>query len=140
MKIPYNFTEYNLIENRRKKNYWFKKCMYILIVAIIIIICKFNFFVYQSSVLINDENGYLVLADIDMINTLSTTNKIIINNIEYDFSISKIADYTNINGTIYQSVYLSIDKYDSKFMINKCMFLKSKSTLIDSIVKFTKGG
>ena len=75
-----------------------------------------------------------------MINTLSTTNKIIINNIEYDFSISKIADYTNINGTIYQSVYLSIDKYDSKFMINKFNFLKSKSTLIDSIVKFTKGG
>ncbi len=140
MKMPYNFAEYNLIEENDQVNNLFKVVIFILIIAIIIVISKFKFSIYQQSVLLYDDNRYLVVADINMIDTLSTTNKIIINNKKYDYKIVDASNYSNINGTIYQSVYLDIKDYTSKIKMNKCYFLKSKSTLIDSIIRFTKGG
>lgn len=140
MKKLYNFAEYNLILDNKKNNNLLKVVSIIFIMAIIIVISKFKFSIYQQSILLNDNDKYLIIADLDLINTLSTTEKIIINNKEYNYKIIETSDYSNINGTVYQSVYLDISNYASKIKMNKCFFLKSKNTLIDSIIKFTRGG
>ena len=82
----------------------------------------------------------MIIADIDMLDILSTTKKIVINNNKYSFKIINTDNYSNINGTIYQTVYLDINDYKSNIKVNKCYFLKSKNTLLDSLIKFMQGG
>ncbi len=139
MKL-YNLQEYELTEDNKENYNLLKVVLTIFIIVIIIIICKFKISIYRENVLLNDNNNYLIIADIDMLDTLSTTKKIVINNNKYSFKIINTDNYSNINGTIYQTVYLDINDYKSNIKVNKCYFLKSKNTLLDSLIKFMQGG
>jgi len=141
MKKPYNFAEYNLINDSKQNNTFYKSIVIIFIIVIVVLICKFKFYVYEKSVLIKNNNNYLLAVDINYINEISTTGKIIINRKEYDYEISKVEDnLENINGTFYETLYLNINNYNKKDKIVNCYFLKSKKTLLDSLLEFTKGG
>lgn len=136
----YNFAEYEIIKENNQDNNLFRIIGLIFIIGIILVLYKFNFSIYQESILLKNDNSYLIIADIDMVDTLSANKKIIINNKQYNYRIINVGDYTNIDGTIYQPIYLDILNYNSKIGMIKCQFLKNKTTLINSLIKFIKGG
>lgn len=140
MKKPYNFAEYNLIQDSNENNIIYRVVIILFIIGITVIICKFKFCIYEKNFLIKDNNSYLLLVDITKINELSATKKIIINKKEYDYSIKKIdKNFQNINGTIYETVYLDLNYRNSNNVIN-CLFLKKKATIIEMLIEFITGG
>lgn len=141
MKKPYSFAEYNLIlENRRNDNL-FKLVVIIFIIGIIILICKFKFYIYQDNVLLKMEDNYELVADINSIDKISTSKKIFINNKQYDYNtIQNDDNLSNINGTIYERLLINIPDYTENNKIIKCSFLIKKETILDMLFEFIQGG
>lgn len=141
MKKPYSFAEYNLILENRKNDNLFKLVVIIFIIGIIILICKFKFYIYQDNILLKMEDNYELVADINSIDKISTSKKIFINNKQYDYNTIQTDDnLSNINGTIYERLLINIPDYTENNKIIKCSFLIKKETILDMLFEFIQGG
>lgn len=140
MMKPYNFSEYNLLLDKRDDNFMYKIVVSLFIIGIIFLIFKFKLYIYEKNILFKVDNYYGIVVNINQINELFTTSKIIINKQEYTYKVMKIDDeFSNINGTIYQTLYLDID-YPNVSKVLECRFLKKKSTILGILIEFIKGG
>jgi len=102
---------------------------------------KFEFSVYESQTLIKDNEKYLMVIDSRKINELENKKYIYIDQEKYKFDIIEISkDYSNINGSIYQTLYINPYNYKTDAIITDCYILKSKRTIYESVIEFIKGG
>ena len=140
MKKPYNFADYNLIFDNKKNNNLYKVVVSIIIIVIIIIICKFKFYIYENNILLKEDDSYEINININSLDDISTSKKIIINKKKYDYKVLSYNELSNINGTIYESISLEINNLDYKGKILKCSFLKKEETILDMLLEFITGG
>ena len=141
MKKPFSFAEYNIILDDRANYNLYKVVISIFIIVIIILICKFKFYVYQTNILLRKDNYYELVIEMNQINNISTSKKIIINKKEYAYRIVDYGNnYSNINGTIYHTILIEIKEYISNDDVIECSFLKKKETLLDMLLEFMQGG
>ena len=135
--ITYNLQEYDFINEKISHNYFGSFIIIFLIIGIVVIISKFNFYIYEKNVLIYEDNNYSLVIDATKIDNLD--KNIYINKKKYTFKIKDISNYQNINGTIYAVVNIDLD-YKSKSKVTECYFLKDKNTILNMLVKFIQGG
>ena len=135
--ITYNLQEYDFINEKISHNYFGSFIIIFLIIGIVVIISKFNFYIYEKNVLIYEDNNYSLVIDATKIDDLD--KNIYINKKKYTFKIKDISNYQNINGTIYAVVNIDLD-YKSKSKVIECYFLKDKNTILNMLVKFIQGG
>ena len=139
MKNTYSFQEYDLINYLNKKRYN-NTVFIILIIGIIYLIFGFNFHVYDKEILIKDNNKYSLIIDSRKIDNLYRNKYVYINNKKYKYKIIDIDNnYQNIDGIIYQTIYLDI-KYKGISSINEVYFLKYKKSLFKMIIDSKTGG
>lgn len=139
MKNTYSFQEYDLINYLNKKRYN-NTVFIILIIGIIYLIFGFNFYIYDKEILIKNNNRYSLIIDSRKIDSLYKNKYIYINNKKYKYKIIEIDNnYQNIDGIIYQTIYLDID-YKGLSSINEVYFLKYKKSLFKMIIDSKTGG
>lgn len=140
MKNNWNFDDYQVTREIKDSYKILPSLLFILIIGIIIILYKFQFFIYWHQSLIKVDDYYSLLVDSNRVNYLEQNTDIYIKQKKYSYEIKKIdSEYTSINGTIYQTVYLDLPNYQTDAVITECQFLFSKKTIIENIMEFMKG-
>lgn len=142
MKSNFDILDYELINDKENKgSLIYKVVMIFSIIGIIIILCKFEFKVYERQTLIKNGNDFILIVDSRQIDSYKTQKHIFINRKKYAYKILKIdSDYSNVNGVIYQSIYINLHNYKTDAITLECYFLKSSKTIYEEIIEFITGG
>ena len=140
MKKAYSIQEYNYIYDNKRNN-TFRLIFIMLIIGIIIILFKYDFYIYEENILIKENDNYKLVVDATNINKISKNKYIYINNKKYKYKfVKEELDYVNNNGTILETIQINIPNYNNEANIIKCHFLKNKKTLINIIIDNIRGG
>lgn len=138
---PYSFLEYEIINSKYKRNKKYKIFIVVFLIGIILFLSKFKFQIYEKNVLFKEDNGYFMVVDATKLDFYQNHKTLLINNIKYNYAITNIdSEYSNINGTIYQTIYLSLKNYDNNSNFKYCYFLIKSETLLKMIFEFITGG
>ena len=130
-----------ICEDKENNNWLFTLIIFLITIGIIIILCKFNFQLYEKQTLIKNDNSYILIVDSTKIEELKSNSNIYINKKRYKYNIEKISqDYSNVNGIIYQTIHINPYNYKTEAIITDCYFLKSKKTIIEMLFEFIEGG
>lgn len=141
IKNQFSIDDYKLIQDIKSKDGLFTVVMFLLMIGIFIILCKFDFSVYEKYSLIKEDNNFIVLVNSIKINEFKNNKFIYINDKKYRFKIVKIdQNYTSIEDNIYQSIYVYPYNYKTDAVITEGYFLKSKKPLYKLIIDFIRGG
>lgn len=141
MKNNWTMEDYQWIQDKNKKTRLWMVVLFLITIEIFIILCKFDFHVYDKQTLIKNNEDFLLIVDSKKINELESESYIYINYKKYQFDITEIStDYTNIDGNIYQTIHINPYNYKTDSIITECYFLKSKKTIWQMIIEFIKGG
>ena len=141
MMKPYNLQEIDIVYDTKKSNKISYVIIILLLIEIFIILYKFNFRVYSKYTFIKQDNSYVSVIDSREISSLEESKHLYINNKKYKYKILKVdSELTNINGVIFQSIYITPINYSSNANILECFIIKSNETIIDTIIKFIRGG
>ena len=141
MKNNWALEDYKLIQDKNDKIWPYMLVLLFITIGIIIILCKFNFQLYEKQTLIKNDNSYILIVDSTKIEELKSNSNIYINKKKYKYNIEKISqDYSNVNGIIYQTIHINPYNYKTEAIITDCYFLKSKKTIIEMLFEFIEGG
>jgi len=141
MKNNWALEDYKLIQDKNDKIWPYMLVLLFITIGIIIILCKFNFQLYEKQTLIKNDNSYILIVDSTKIEELKSNSNIYINKKRYKYNIEKISqDYSNVNGIIYQTIHINPYNYKTEAIITDCYFLKSKKTIIEMLFEFIEGG
>lgn len=141
MKNNINFDEYKKSKDNLYVNNFLIATMIFILVITILILYKFDFKTYEEHTLIKNDNYYTMILNSNDISFIENNSTLYINRKKYSYKIKKIdADYTNINNVIYQTVHIKLHNYKTESKVSKCYFLKSKKSILKSLIEFIKGG
>lgn len=141
MKNNWTIDDYQLVQDKNISSWLYILVLLFITVGIIIILCKFDFQVYEKQTLIKNDNDFILIIDSTKIDKLKSTPYIYINQRKYKYDITEISqDYSNIDGNIYQTIHINPYNYKTDAIITECYFLKSKKTIYKMISEFIKGG
>jgi len=141
MKNNWALEDYKLIQDKNDKIWPYMLVLLFITIGIIIILCKFNFQLYEKQTLIKNDNSYILIVDSTKIEELKSNSNIYINKKRYKYNNKKISqDYSNVNGIIYQTIHINPYNYKTEAIITDCYFLKSKKTIIEMLFEFIEGG
>ena len=141
MKNSFDLNDYEIIQDIKKSYSCYMLVIFLITVGIFIMLFKFKFSVYEIQTLIKDNEKYLIVIDSRKINELENKKYIYIDQEKYKFDIIEISkDYSNMNGSIYQTLYINPYNYKTDAIITDCYILKSKRTIYELIAEFIKGG
>lgn len=143
MKNDFTIDDYKLIKEIDKIHFsWFYiVVLFLLIVGIVLILFNYDFHVYEKQTLIKNDNDFLMIVDSKKIQEIESQAYIYINYKKYKYTIKQIdLDYSNVDGGIYQTIHINPYNYNTNSIITECYFLKSKSSIIEMIIKFIEGG
>lgn len=141
MKNNFDLNDYQLMEDNKLNGLRFMVVIFLMTIGIFIILYKFEFTVYEKLNLIKDNDQYLIMINSSKINDFKNTKHIYINQKKYDFEIIEVSqDYSNLNGNIYQTIYINPYNYKTDAIITECYILKSKKTIYNLIIEFIQGG
>lgn len=141
MKNHWTIDDYQLVEDKKIRTWLCILVLLFITIGIVIILCKLDFQVYEKQTLIKNDDNFILIIDSTKITEFESTPYIYINQRKYKYEIKEIAqDYSNIDGNIYQTIYINPYNYKTDAIITECYFLKSKKTIYEMICEFIKGG
>ena len=141
MKNNFDIDDYKVIQDKENNNWLFMLVIFLIVVGINIILCKFKFFVYEKQNLIKDNDQYYLIVNSKNVDFYTDNNTIYINDKEYKYDVLEVSNnYSNVNDTIYQTIYIDTHNYKTESIITECYFLKSNETIYELIFEFIKGG
>jgi len=141
MKNNFDIEDYKMIQDKENNNWLFTLIIFLITIGIIIILCKFKFYIYEKQTLIKDNEQYYLIVNSKDINYFTNNKILTINKKEYKYKVTKVSnDYSNIENNIYQTIYIKPYNYESKAVITECYFLKSSKTIYEIIIEFITGG
>lgn len=141
MKNQFDLKDYALIQDKENNNWLFMIIIFLITIGIFIILYKFEFSIYEKHTLIKNNNQFFIMINSNKIADFQKEKDIYINKKKYQFEITSInQDYTNVDGNIYQTIYINPYNYKTDAIITECYFLKSKQTIYELIIEFIKGG
>lgn len=141
MKTNIDFNEYEKFKDNSYKNRLLIVVIIFVLVVTVLILYKFDFKIYKENTLIKEENSYTMILNSNDISFIENTSNLYINRKKYSYKIIKIdADYTNINNIIYQKVHIKVHNYKTEAIVSECYFLKSKKSILKSLIEFIRGG
>lgn len=140
MKNNWDFNDFEAIKEIKHK-YYALIIGYFLLVVSICILFKFDFYVYENYSLFKNSDHFSVLVKCDNIKLLEKNTIIYIDQQKYNYKILSIdSNYTEINGTFFQTIELEINNYHTDAIITKSVIFKERGTLFQKFIKFIKGG
>ena len=137
MKNPYNSQEYEIVEKTRRISLFIKIITVLTFIILVILLCKFNFKTYSKYPLIKENDYYTLYIPVDRIDILN--KEIYIDKKKYSYIIEN-QELININNIIYEKVNIKINNYNSNLNYINSLFLEDNETIINMLIKFTKGG
>ena len=139
--MQYSFDEYDLVINSNKKSNKLRVVFISIIIGITIIMCSFKFSIYEKYLLYYEDGNYYLLVELNKQCLFKEKGSFLINGAEYKYSINSTnSDYMNMNNTIYKSINIEIEKYDSRDRYTYIDYLYKSNTLINMIFEFLDGG
>ena len=116
--------------NMVNKKYLIVFCFLIILLVIILLIKKDYY--YENNLILGDER-IILLVDKDKINEVKNKKKVLINEIESDYSINKIIDEENV-------CYVDIKLYTNITNISnqKYKILLGKETIFEYIIRIIR--
>ncbi len=141
MKNHWTIQDYQLIQDNSKHSWVFMIFLMLGIIGIIIICYKFDFKIYEKYLLIKDNDQFLLLVNSQQIAELETHSEFYRKGEKYAYQIENISsDYSNMNGNIYQTIYINPYNYKTNAIETEIYLLKKSSTIYEIIIEFIKGG
>ena len=141
MKNNWTLEDYRLVYDEKKRSWFGILILFLMILGVLIVLYKVKFQVYEKQNLIKNNNDFLLFIDSRRIGELESNNFIYIDHKKYKYDIKKISqDYTNVDGGIYQTIYINPYNYKTDSILTDCYFLKSEKSIFEMIIDFFKGG
>jgi len=141
MKNSFDIGDYQMMQDKNLNCWLFMVVIFFVTLGILFILYKFEFSVYEKLNLIKDNDQFLIVIDSKKISAIEEIEYVYINNNKYRFDINKVSiDYTNVDDSIYQTVYINLYNYKTDALITDGYILKSKKTIYELIIEFIKGG
>ena len=141
MKNNWTIQDYQLIEKESRIGWGRMIFLIVFIIVIFIVLCKFNFQTYEKYILIKEDDRFLFMVDSKKIPDIEANSYLYIQNERYEYQIeSTSSDYSNIDGNIYQVIYINPYNYKTDAIATDCYFLKSNKTIFQMLIEFIKGG
>lgn len=141
MKNNWTIQDYQLIEKENRIGWGRMVFLIVFIIVMFIILCKFNFQTYEKYILIKEDDRFLFMVDSKKIPDIEANSYLYIQNRRYEYQIESISsDYSNIDGNIYQIIYINPYNYKTDAITTDCYFLKSSETIFQMLIEFIKGG
>jgi non-ribosomal peptide synthetase component E (peptide arylation enzyme) len=141
MKNNLTIEDYYLFQDKNKSSKIVITFLLLLLIGIIIILCKFNFQVYEMQTLIKNNDDFLLIVDSRKISEIESNSYFYIGNKKYQYKITEIeSEYSNVNDIIYQTIHISPYNYKTDSIITEIYFLKSNKSIMTMIIEFIKGG
>ena len=141
MKSNFDLEDYNLIQDNNEKYSRIVVVLVLMLIGIFILLYKFEFQVYEKQTLIKDNDNYFLIVSSNELTYYENEKYIYINKKKYKYdTVSINNNYSNVEGIIYQTMYIKPHDYKTEAIITECYFLRSKETILERIFKFVKGG
>ena len=138
MKNSFDIGDYQMMQDKNLNCWLFMVVIFFVTLGILFILYKFEFSVYEKLNLIKDNDQFLIVIDSKKISAIEEIEYVYINNNKYRFDINKVSiDYTNVDDSIYQTVYINLYNYKTDALITDGYILKSKKTIYELIIEYT---
>ncbi len=140
MKNNWNLEDYEITKDKKIK-FWFPLfSIFIVTVGILWICFQFPFQIYEKFILLKQENRYFLMIDSNQIGFIEHENHFYIHQKRYDYEVVEVdQNYTTLNQTIYQIIYINPYTYQTDATTTECYFLRKEETIFEMILKLMKG-
>ncbi len=140
MKNDWTFADYEVVKDNKIKLWIPFFSIFIAVVGILWICFHFPFQFYEKFVLWKQDNRYFFIVESNQIGFIEHENTFYIQQKKYDYEVVAVdSNYTTLNQTIYQIIYVSPYTYQTDATTTECYFLRKKQTIIEMIIDLMKG-
>ena len=137
----YSFSEYDIVKFSKKNLKGYYALILFLLIGIVILLFKFNFRIYIKYTMVKNDDNYAMIVDVSNIKLFENNSMLYIDGKNVNYQINRIdKEFNNINGAIYQTIYLNLIDFNSSAQFVDCLVLERDETIIESIIKFIRGG
>ena len=140
MKSNWNIQDYEMMQELKIKNWPCIGIIFIFMIGIVILVVKFPFQIYEKEILFQQENRFFLMVDSKKISFLEQQKQVYINHDQYSYDVVAVdTNYTTLNNTLYQIIYINLYSFQTDAATTECYFLKKNQTLLEMILEWMKG-